>query len=399
MTMDTGKKKMGRPRKLGAEQVRLGVRVDALDLAIVDARSAGEKKRSDALRDILRRYDGLIAAATPRLPESAWRLALSALRGSLDEATLDDAMPGRVHETSAISIRTALRYEVEDAVASEEVEQAWAVYTAQSDVALLAMGDVAQRFWALSEEGRTLERVLDWRHVSDWAAPGEPDGPPLPIGTFGGPMPRSAKGCNRPWGLLADALYGNDTVPKVVDRWLMHGVWKRLLATGGDCLVTVTEPTPADTGAPILGQLLHYRLDNNRPTVVEWERADGGTAGALVLRLNRRDAHLVVPVDVEPGADGRVIVGPAMAVVTRVGAITPVSLQFGGVENTLLVPDFDNEDVATDPVDLVALGLPGLGFNGQAHPVSSEGGCLALQWGGVPPSLDRRLRELIEALA
>lgn len=171
MTAQQVKKKMGRPRKLTEDQAKLGVRLEQRDLAIIDMRSHAGKGRSEALRDLLRRYSAIIDAATPRLSSRAWSFAIYALQGMLDDEADDIPELVLTFDMSPGTIRTTLHDELEASVLPEQIEQAWTEYADLSDVGLLAMVDVAQRLWSLPDSERTLDRVLDWRHVSDWAVP------------------------------------------------------------------------------------------------------------------------------------------------------------------------------------------------------------------------------------
>ncbi|WP_431858661.1 hypothetical protein [Azospirillum sp.] len=168
-------KKMGRPRKLAEDQAKLGVRLEQRDLAIIDMRSRGERGRSEALRDLLRRYSAIIEAATPRLSSHAWSFAIYALQGMLDDEADDTPEFVLTFDMSPGTVRTTLHDELKASVLPEQIEQAWSEYADLSDVELLTMVDVAQRLWSLPDGERTLDRVLDWRHVSDWAAPDNHD--------------------------------------------------------------------------------------------------------------------------------------------------------------------------------------------------------------------------------
>ncbi|MFC5353787.1 ribbon-helix-helix domain-containing protein [Azospirillum himalayense] len=175
MTAQQVKKKMGRPRKLAEDQAKLGVRLEQRDLAIIDMRSRGQKGRSEALRDLLRRYSAIIESATPHLSSRAWSFAIYALQGMLDEEADDTPELALTFDMAPSTVRTTLRDELEASVQPEQIEQAWTEYADLSDVELLAMVDVAQRLWSLPDGERTLDRVLDWLHVSDWAAPDNHD--------------------------------------------------------------------------------------------------------------------------------------------------------------------------------------------------------------------------------
>lgn len=147
------KNKGGRPRTLAPDQTRIGVRLEARDLAVVDRRSQGPAGRSAALRDILRRYDALVAASVPELSARGQRLALSALQGALAEDSEGDLAESldRTWDMSAASIRTAIRFEVEEMVPPSEIKDAWAEFHDLTDAELLALADVAQRYWSSSE--------------------------------------------------------------------------------------------------------------------------------------------------------------------------------------------------------------------------------------------------------
>ena len=101
------------------------------------------------------------------------------------------------------------------------------------------------------------------------------------------------------------------------------------------------------------GEFLHRLLSGREPTFVEWVRSDGGSAGALVLRLN--DGETLVTV------------GPYLAVVSQSGGVIPVALVYDTGKQRLLLP----VNGAVDPdcfVDVVAIGMtssPGDSFVGR----------------------------------
>ena len=166
-TPDKPKRPRGRPRKLPKDnQGVVSFNLTAEALASIDARN--RSGRSDALRDVLARYEVLVEEALPSMTRWQWMLALTALQGEMPD--FDDwdgeTMP-ICYSPNPQAMQTTIWYTAEGTVSPSDMGKVKTWLSSLTAEQMLAIADVAQRYWAKEDKDPSdpLHGILRPEHI------------------------------------------------------------------------------------------------------------------------------------------------------------------------------------------------------------------------------------------
>lgn len=168
-TTDAPNRPRGRPRKFAKDnQEVVSFNLTSEALASIDARN--RSGRSDALRDVLARYEALVEEALPSMTRWQWMLSLTALQGEMPdfEDWEGETMP-ICYSPDPQAMRTTIWHTAEGTVSPSDMVKVRKWLSNLTAEQMLAIADVAQRYWA--KEGKDpadpLRGILRPEHILD----------------------------------------------------------------------------------------------------------------------------------------------------------------------------------------------------------------------------------------